>query len=452
MIEAKVMTATKDNFRLRIEYLPIAELQRDQRNPRRHEKRQIRQLGLSINTHKFSVPILIDRHNKVIAGHARLLAAELLGINEVPTIRLEHLNDAQARAFAIADNRLAEIASWDDQLLTDALKELSALELDFNIEATGFTIGEIDLLIEGQSDQSETPDAKADTLPSDETKFQICKPSDLWLLGNHRVYCGDSLFAASYLALMAGKRAAMAFTDPPYNVRVDGHISGLGRVHHREFAIASGELNKAEFSEFLTKVCALLASNSDNGSIHFISIDWRHVGDVIAAGNKSYSELKNICVWVKHNAGMGSLYRSQHEFICVFKNGTGHHRNNIQLGQFGRHRSNVWSYPGAANFGRAPDEGLLPEDHPTPKPVRLVADAILDCSARGDIILDGFLGSGTTVVAAERTGRRCYGIEIDPRYVDTIIRRWQSYTGEHAIHSLTGRAFDSIEAEARLEQ
>jgi DNA methylase len=238
----------------------------------------------------------------------------------------------------------------------------------------------------------------------------------------------------------------MAFCDPPYNVKIDGHASGLGRTHHREFVMASGEMSEAEFASFLTLACAQLARNSLDGSIHFICMDWGHAGELITAGRTAYSELKNVCVWVKHNAGMGSFYRSQHELVFVFKAGRGPHRNNVQLGQFGRHRTNVWSYPGANSFGRATDEGHLLALHPTVKPVRLVADAILDCSVRRDIVLDPFLGSGTTLIAAERVGRACYGMEIDPPYVDTAVRRWQAYAGGEAIHAVTGLRFNDSAA------
>jgi 16S rRNA G966 N2-methylase RsmD len=229
---------------------------------------------------------------------------------------------------------------------------------------------------------------------------------------------------------MVGERAAMVFSDPPYNVRIDGHASGLGRVHHREFAMASGEMSAPEYVSFLTRAYMLFANNSADGAINFICSDWAHAREVMTAGESAYSEIKNICVWVKHNAGMGSFYRSQHELVFVFKAGRGRHRNNVQLGKHGRHRTNVWSYPGANSFGRATEEGNMLALHPTVKPVKMVADAILDCSVPNDVVLDGFLGSGTTLVAAERTRRRCYGLEIDPRYVDAIIRRWQSYTAD----------------------
>jgi DNA modification methylase len=252
----------------------------------------------------------------------------------------------------------------------------------------------------------------------------------------------------AYAALMDDRRATMVFTDPPYNIRIAGNVSGLGAIHHRDFVMASGEMDEAQFVAFLTRTCALLARYSVNGSLHFVFMDWRHLAELLAAGREVYTSLLNLCVWVKNNGGMGSFYRSQHELVLVFKHGRAPHRNNVQLGQFGRNRTNVWNYPCANSFARTSDEGNLLLLHPTVKPVALVADAIMDGSARGDIVLDGFLGSGTTVIAAERTGRRCYGLELDPVYLDTIVRRWQAFTRERARHALTGRSFDEVEAEA----
>jgi DNA modification methylase len=247
---------------------------------------------------------------------------------------------------------------------------------------------------------------------------------------------------------MGTERAAMVFTDPPYNVPIDGHASGLGAIHHRPFAMASGEMDKAEFTGFLARACRNLAAFSAGGSLHFICMDWRHLEELLDAGGDAYGELKNLCVWVKDNPGMGSLYRSRHELVFVFKQRDGSHRNNVQLGQFGRNRSNVWHYPGANSFARGGEEGNLLALHPTVKPVTMVADAILDCTERGGIVLDAFLGSGTTVIAAERTGRRGYGLELDPAYVDTAIRRWQILTGGQARHGMSGRCFDDLAGEA----
>jgi DNA modification methylase len=262
------------------------------------------------------------------------------------------------------------------------------------------------------------------------------------------VYCGDARDASAYSTLMKGRRANMVFTDPPDNDPIDGYVTGFGSIHHPEFAVASGEMSPPEFTEFLTAFVAHAARNSVDGALQFVFMDWRHASELISAAQSVYSEFKNICVWVKENAGQGSLYRSQHEFVFVFKNGTKPHRNNIQLGQYGRYRTNVWRYQRVSSLSRNSEEGVLSHLHPTIKPVELVADAILDCTARGDVVLDPFLGSGTTVIAAERSGRICYGIELDPRYVDTIVRRWQLFSHLEAVHQSTGQTFAQCEEEA----
>jgi DNA modification methylase len=348
----------------------------------------------------------------------------------------------------IADNRLSEIAAWDDRLLAQQLKDLSLLGLDFNLEVIGFEMGEIDLRIASLEDVPDRADDPADAVPEVPAGPPLSKIGDLWLLGRHRVLCGNALDAATFAVLMGQERAAMVFCDAPYNVAIDGHASGLGAIHHRPFPMASGEMDRTEFTTFLGEAFRNLAAFSVDGSLHYLCMDWRHVEELLAAGRDAYGELKNLCVWVKDNCGMGSLYRSQHELVFVFKQGRGSHRNNVQLGQFGRNRSNVWHYPGANSFARCGEEGNLLALHPTVKPVAMVADAILDCSARGDIVLDSFLGSGTTVIAAERTGRRCYGLELDPAYVDTIVRRWQTLTGGSARHAASGRSFDDLSCEA----
>jgi DNA modification methylase len=351
----------------------------------------------------------------------------------------------------IADNRLTEIASWDDKLLAEQLKDLSLLGLDFSIEVTGFEIGEIDLRIAALDDMpGQADNDPADAVPELPTRPPLSRIGDVWLLGRHRVMCGNALDAAAFAALMGEERAAVVFSDAPYNVAIDGHASGLGAIHHRPFPMASGEMDKEAFTAFLSQACRNLAAFSADGSLHYLCMDWRHLDELLAAGRDAYGELKNLCVWIKDNAGMGSLYRSQHELVFVFKQGRGSHRNNVQLGQFGRNRSNVWRYPGVNSFARCGEEGNLLALHPTVKPVAMVADAILDCSARGDIVLDAFLGSGTTVIAAERTGRRCFGLELDPGYMDTIVLRWQALTGETACHAVSGGSFDDLAREAEV--
>jgi DNA modification methylase len=368
-----------------------------------------------------------------------------LGYSELPVIRIEHLTEAQLRAVTIADNRLTELSVWDERMLGKELKFLSDLELDFSLEVTGFTLPEIDLKIQNLS-TAEAEDA-ADQLPAP-SPIVVSKPDDLWTLGRHRIFNGNALENTSYLALMQGEKAAVVFTDPPFNVPIAGHASGLGRTQHRDFIMASGEMSQEQFIEFLTNACTLLANHAAPGTIFFICMDWRHAWELLAAGRTAFTTLLNVCVWAKSNAGMGSLYRSQHEWVFVFKNGKDAHRNNVQLGKYGRNRSNVWQYPNISAFGRSSgSEGNLQKLHPTVKPVALVSDAILDVSVRGDVVLDAFLGSGSTLIAAERTGRQCRGIEMDPGYVDTAIRRWQAYTGEKATHAVTGRPFDELAAE-----
>jgi DNA modification methylase len=433
----------RDGDGLSITFRPIDALRPDPANPRLHSRKQIRQLARSIRKFGFNVPVLIDRDRKVIAGHGRLEACRELGLRQVPTICLDHLDEAQGRAFMIADNRLTEVSSWDELLLGQQLKALSELDLDFSLELTGFEMGEIDLLIE---QASQTPaDDPDDILPEADAGPAVTRLGDLWLLGPHRVLCGSALEQDAFAALMGQERAAMVFTDPPYNVPVDGHVSGLGRVRHREFAMASGEMNEAEFEAFLTRCFDLLTRFSVLGSMHFVCMDWRHVNELMNAGRRVYAEFKNLCVWVKTNAGMGSLYRSQHELVFVFKHGQGRHQNNVLLGRHGRHRTNVWSYPGKSALRAGGEDADLVDLHPTVKPVALVKDAILDCSSRGGRVLDSFLGSGSTLIAAERTGRICHGLEIDPAYVDAAIRRWQRHTGRDALLARTGYTFGALQ-------
>jgi DNA modification methylase len=419
----------KGSTSLKIAYRRTDTLKPDPANPRRHTKQQIRQIADSIETFDFNVPILIDSEGDIVAGHGRFFVCRLLGITEVPTLCLDHLTPEQARAFRIADNRLTEISTWDDRLLAEQLRDLSLHGLDFTLEATGFDMGEIDLRIASLEEPPERDDDPADVVPEVSAGPALSKNGDLWVLDRHRLLCGSALETPAFAALMGEEQAAMGFTDPPYNVPIEGHASGLGATHHRPFPMASGEMDSTEFTTFLSEAFRNLGASSVDGSIHFVCMDWRHVEELLAAGRAAYGELKNLCVWVKDNAGMGSLYRRQHELVFVFKHGRDGHRNNVQLGRFGRNRSNIWRYPGANSFARCGEEGNLLALHPTVKPVAMVADAILDCSARGDIVLDAFLGSGTTVIAAERTGRRCYGLELDPAYVDTIVRRWQGLTG-----------------------
>lgn len=423
---------------------PLAELTLDPKNARLHSPKHVKQLSASINAFGFTVPVLIDGAGNVIAGHGRLLASKSLGWTEVPTISLTHLSPDQVRAYRLADNRLSEISTWDERLLAEELKALSEADLDFDLEVIGFDLPEIDLLIQGLGDVSDEPET-AEASVAEGPPVSILR--DVWQLGMHRIVCGSALEPATYDALLGSTRAAIVFSDPPYNVEIAGHVSGKGRIQHREFAMASGEMSPDEFTAFLSQFLGATKRYCVDGALIYACMDWRHLRELITAGDVQDLELKNLCVWNKGCGGMGSLYRSQHELVFVFKAGKAAHTNNVQLGKFGRNRSNVWAYPGINSFARSTDEGNLLALHPTTKPVALVADAILDASERGEIVLDPFLGSGTTVIAAEKTGRRGYGIELDPRYVDTAIRRWQRLTGEQAVHATTGQPFDALARE-----
>jgi hypothetical protein len=400
----------------------------------------------------FNNPVVIDEASHVICGHGRLAAARELGLVEVPTVQVGHLSESQKTAFSIADNKISELSQFDSILLADQLRALS-LDVNFDLETTGFPVAEIDFLLEGSNLQADQRSDPADILPELPSNDPVSRSGDLWQLGRHRLFCGSALDSSAFAWLMDGELATAVITDPPFNVRVDGHVSGLGVQKHREFAMASGEMTGAEFQAFLTRVAGLLARYSIDGSLHYIFTDWRHLADLLPAGTQNYTELKNLCVWSKHNAGMGSFYRSQHELVLVYKHGRAAHRNNVQLGRFGRSRSNIWNYPSANNFGRNHGEdGELLKLHPTVKPVAMIADAIMDCTARGELVLDSFLGSGTCLIAAEKVGRRCYGMEIDPLYTDLTIRRWQNYGGDKARHVSTGQTFDEVAAERGIQQ
>ncbi len=428
--------------RLELRYRRIADLHPRAGNPRTHSKKQVDQIAASITRFGFTNPVLIDDSDGIVAGHGRVEAAKRLGMTEVPTLRLGDMSEADVRAYVIADNRLAENAGWDRQLLGIEFKYLAELDFDFDLTITGFELPEIDALIDTASPDAAAPDP-ADDLAGIASGPAVTRPGDLWQIDRHRLICGDALEGATYTALMGEEKAGMVFTDPPYNVPIDGHVSGLGRVRHREFAMASGEMSSEAFTKFLFTVFGHLAGASVDGSIHFHCMDWRHQQEILAAGNASYTELKNLCVWAKTNGGMGSLYRSAHELVFVFKSGRAPHVNNVELGKNERYRTNVWTYAGANSFGGSRDADL--SMHPTVKPVALVHDAILDCSRRGGIVLDAFAGSGTTLVAAHRAGRRGYGIEIDPLYCDVIIRRLRACAGLEA--TLAGRSFDQVAAE-----
>ena len=434
----------RPNRALQIEYLSPGELKLHPDKLRRHPASQIKLLCKSISAFGFNIPLLIDGDNNVIAGEARVLAARKPGLDIVPVIPIEHLDANALRAFKIADNKLCELGTWDDQVLGQILSELSEISLDFDIEATGFSVAEIDLRIEGLNDDEDDP---GDILPDAGPAVTLL--GDIWQMGNHQLICGSALDENVWRQLMGNDRAALVVTDPPFNVKIDGHVSGLGKHKHREFQMASGELSEVQFTEFLTTACRQMCEWSVDGSLHYVAMDWRHLFQLTVAGREVYDRHINTCVWAKPCPGMGAFYRSAHEMFMVFAKGRAPTRNNIQLGRFGRSRSNVWNYPGAnSGFGRGGDEGNPLEMHPTVKPLALIADILLDASARSDIVTDPFAGSGTILIACEKLGRRARAIELDPLYCDTAIRRWKKWTGEDAFRTSDGTTFSALEAAA----
>lgn len=435
------MVHNKNNPELRIAYRRPDELTTAARNPRLHSPQQIRQIADSIRAYGFNIPIVVDGKGQIIAGHGRLAAARLLRLPRVPTIALDHLSEAQKRAFLLADNRLSELSSWDRGELAIELNAIAELDPQFDLTLTGFEGRDLDLALDVQPARSDparntAPEEVADV---DRTAPAVTQPGDLWRLGPHRLLCGSALDRSDLQRLVGRRRAAMAFTDPPYNVRIDGHATGKGRVRHREFAMASGEMTEAEFQAFLNTAMRLVGQVLRDGALAYVTMDWRHFHALLSAGRAVFAELKSVCVWDKGAPGMGSLYRNQHELVAVFKNGTAHHINNIELGKHGRNRSTIWRYPGVVAQGAKGRDALAM--HPTVKPVSMVADAIRDASRGDDLVIDVFAGSGTTLLAAQETGRVAAVLEIDPHYCDLIVRRWQESTGGDAKLESTGETY-----------
>lgn len=427
-----------------IEMVPVGVLRPYPGNARKHSRKQVRQIADSIKRFGFTNPVLIGDDGEIVAGHGRVMAAKELGLKEVPTVRLSHLSPEERRAYVLADNKLALNAGWDSEILAIELQAL--IDIDFDVTLTGFSLAEVDLTLDQAKEASmEGNDNPADQIP-EPAGVAVSQQGDLWVLGRHRLLCGDARSEVDIGRLMGGEKADLIFTDPPYNVPIDGNVGGLGAIRHREFAFASGEMSREEFTAFLKGTLGNAATAAKDGAIAFVCMDWRHMRELLDAGEAIFSEMKNLCVWNKRNGGMGTFYRSKHELVFVFKVGEGAHTNSFGLGETGRYRTNVWDYAGISSLGAQRNEELAM--HPTVKPVALVADAIRDCSRRGEVVLDVFGGSGTTLIAAESCGRVARLIEYDPLYVDTTIRRWEAYTGKRA--ALAGpdnKAFEEVEIE-----
>ncbi len=415
-------------------YVPIEQLKPFHNSVRTHSARTLKKLRSNVERLGLQQPLLVDERCVIIDGHARLEAARSLGFSELPVIVVQGLTPDEIRALRLAVNRLPQDARLDADKLRDEIEALIAI--DFDIDLTGYDAVEIDNVLEIDSQSEAVVDGE--NMQPDREVPPASSPDDIWICDRHRVMCADCRDIDANRRLMSGQVAKMMFADPPYNVKIDGHVTSGGR--HREFAVASGELSEAEFISFLTAYLTAATSVLEDGAVAFSCIDWRHICEHLIAARRAELSLLNVAVWVKTNLGLGSFYRSQHELVLVLKNGKAPHRNNIEHGKNGRTRSNVWNHRGMNSFSADRDELLAA--HPTVKPVPLVADAIRDVSRRGDIVLDPFLGSGTTLIAAEETGRKCFGMEIDPAYVDLAVTRWQGLTGKDARCEATGQVFD----------
>jgi DNA modification methylase len=428
-----------------IVYRSPSELRPWPSNPRTHSNRQLAPLKAAIRRFGFTTPILIDGANVVLNGHGRLQAARELGLSTVPARVITGLTEAEKRACVIADNKIAQLAGWDKDLLKAELEIL--IESKFEVEITGFNTAEIDILFDGSPEPKESD--PEDLQPEDIAQGVVSKAGDLWQLGEHRLLCGNALDTECYKVVMQDDLAQMVITDPPYNVPIDGHVCGTGKVKHQEFAMACGEMSQKEFTTFLNTAMSQLHAFSQDGGVHYYFMDWRHIRELQDAALPLFGPPRQLCIWAKDNAGLGTFYRSQHELVFVFKKGDAAHINNFGLGQDGRYRTNVWSYPGV-NTLKGKGYELLAL-HPTVKPVSLIADAIRDCSHRKGLVLDPFAGSGTVLIAAERTGRHARAVELEPKYVDVAVMRWQRVTGSQAVLAATGQTWEEVQGERLAE-
>ena len=418
-----------------VEYVATSSLTPNPDNARKHSKRQVSRLAIAISQVGFKVPLIVDGKNMILAGHGRWLAAQELKLEQVPVIRVGFASDDMKRAFALADNRLAELSEWDEEALQ---RELNALfDADVDLGLTGFSTADLDIVLVDEPD----PKVEAVELP-DPGGDAVTRPGDLWIIGPHRLICGDARDARIWEQLLGGRLIVLLFGDLPYNLKIDGFVSGSGRHHHREFAYASGEMSVSEFIAFLRAIFRNCVRFAQPGSIHYHCMDYRHIREILDASEGIYDELKQLIVWDKGSGAQGTFYRNQHELVFVFKSGRARHINNFGLK---RYRTNVVKYAGSNGFRKGREADLAA--HSTVKPTALVADFLLDCSNRGDLVLDPTVGSGTTLIAAHRTGRIGAAIEIDPLYVDTALRRLIAFSGLTGILDGDGRSFDEIAAE-----
>jgi len=427
---------------------PIAALIPAKRRVRKETPEQLERVMRSIQEFGVMREVIIDTNNVIVAGHLICKAAQKLGLKEIQCRVVSHLTPELIRQFRIADNRLGETGEWDLPELGIEMLELSELNLD--LSSSGFTVQEIDqLIVIGQDVDAPSPSEDEEPEPYDDA-FIVSRSGDLYRMDDHRLLCGDSLAWVSYQAVLEGTVAQCVFSDPPYNCPIEGNVGGLGKHKHGDFAMAVGEMTDKAFIEFLRGYLEQCKAMTAPGAVIFACMDWRQVDLLMIAGRIVGLERINKAVWNKGSGGMGSLYRSAYEEVVVFCNGKTPTTNNVELGKHGRNRTNVWNYAGANRKGSSASSALA--GHPTPKPIELIADALLDVSVKGDRVIDPFMGSGTTLIAAERTGRIAHGIELDPKYVDLAIRRWEKETGRSAVHAETGLTFAELAEERMTEE
>ena len=430
------------NDRMTIDWWPTDKLWQAAKNPRHYTAKEIKKAEGILKRWGLRLPLVITSEGCVIAHFIAVIAARKAGIDQLPVVYADDLPAAEHQALSLALDRFYEMGEFDRTMLGELLTQIEMDLPDLRFEDIGFDASEVDRAI------AATPTAEEPEKALAPTSAIVSKIGDVWLAGEHQVACGDAKDDGAYATLLHGKRAQMCFTDPPYGCPVQGFVSSRG---HREFVQASGELDQEGLRGFFDGFCTAIANQLDPGGVIELCIDWRSAPLLMEAASKSFGEMINLAVWVKDRPGLGSFLRSQHELILIYATGGQKPRNNVQLGKHGRNRTNVWKYPSAMSFRHSGAEGDLLDGHPTPKPKDMVADAILDCTARGDIVLDPFLGSGSTLIAAERVGRRCFGMDLDPVYVDLAVRRWQSWTGGEAVHAETGETFDDLLAAAELQ-
>lgn len=428
----------------RCEQVPLASITPAPRRLRAHSADKLARLERSLLKNSIITPIIINAAGVIVDGHARVEVARRLGWTHIAAIRVAHLTDEDLRVYAIAANKMPADATLDIDALRQELEEIELAIPNIDLTLTGYSVPEIDAM-RGAFNAAQLNDLVDDVPAMPLAGAAVSVIADLWHLKGHRLLCADATSLEAIARLMGDEQADQIITDPPYNVVINGHVSGKGKVRHREFAMASGEMASSEFVSFLKRSLGASASHLTDGGLAYVFMDHAHIGELLEAGSEVFTERKAICVWDKGAGGMGSLYRNAHELVTVFKKGTAKHINNVALGKHGRNRTTIWRYPGIAQQGRGRAKAL--SLHPTVKPVALIADAILDSSPRDGIILDPFGGSGSTLVAAEVTGRRARLVELDPAYVDTIITRFEALTGIEAVHAETGLSFAELREE-----